>query len=266
MTPRFGARYEAGGLAAIAQRDLTKLLRDRLRLAVSLAFPVLLIGGLGNALQSTVGKATGLDAVTLAFTGVLAATLFQSAAAGMISLVEDRETDFSRELFVTPVSRLTLVGGKVVGETLVSLFQGLLVVVFAVIFGVSVSLRQAVLLAGPAVGCCLLGAAFGLATLSALPNQRAAMQFFQFLLIPQYVLAGVIVPISGLAGWLRVVAWAMPMSYGVELTRAGYYSGSGGYSKVVSAGPVVDVAVMAALFVGLLVGGAALLEYRERNL
>src|SRR5580704_809163 len=119
--PVTGPRRELSGLLAIAQRDVTKLLRDRPRLAVNLAFPVLLIGGLGAILQPTVGRVTGLSAVTLAFTGVLAASLFQSAAAGMISIVEDRENDFSRELFVTPVSRLTRVGGNVAGETLVAL-------------------------------------------------------------------------------------------------------------------------------------------------
>ena len=134
--PLTGARRELSGLLAIAQRDVTKLLRDRPRLAVNLAFPVLLIGGLGALLQPTVGRVTGLSAVTLAFTGVLAASLFQSAAAGMISIVEDRENDFSRELFVTPVSRLTLVGGKIAGETLVALGQGACIVVFAVAFGV----------------------------------------------------------------------------------------------------------------------------------
>ena len=100
---RRGPRHELSALAVIAQRDVIKLLRDRPRLAVNLAFPVLLIGGLGAILQPTVGRVTGLNAVTLAFTGVLAASLFQSAAAGMISIVEDRENDFSRELFVTPV-------------------------------------------------------------------------------------------------------------------------------------------------------------------
>jgi ABC-2 type transport system permease protein len=126
---------ELWATAAIAQRDLVKLLRDRPRLAVNLAFPVLLVAGLGAILQSTVGRVTGLSAVTLAFTGVLAATLFQSTAAGMISIAEDRETDFSRALFVTPVSRLTLVTGKIAGESLVALCQGGCVAVFAVAAG-----------------------------------------------------------------------------------------------------------------------------------
>ncbi len=122
-----GLPHELSGLAIIAQRDVIKLLRDRPRLAVNLALPILLIGGLGSILQPTVGRVTGLDAVTLAFTGVLAASLFQSAAAGMISIIEDRENDFSRELFVTPVARLTLVAGKVAGETLVAFCQGIFI-------------------------------------------------------------------------------------------------------------------------------------------
>ena len=78
------AARELSALLVIAQRDLTKLLRDRTRLGVSLAFPILLIVGLGSNLQALVGGVTGLDVVALMFTGVLAATLFQSAAAGMM--------------------------------------------------------------------------------------------------------------------------------------------------------------------------------------
>jgi len=257
--------HELWSLAAIAGRDVTKLGRDRTRLAVSLAFPIMLIAGLGSVLQATVGRVTGLDAVTLAFTGVLPATLFQSTAAGMISIAEDRETDFARELFVTPVSRLTLATGKIVGESLVALLQGSCVVLFAVAFGVRMSAGQLVAVAGPCLACCLLGGAFGLATLSAVTNQRAAMQVFQFLIIPQYVLGGVLVPLHGLGRPLGLAAWAMPLRYAVELTRAAWYAGSPGYGQVVSAGPAVDGAVMAVLFVVLVAIGAAVFDLRERT-
>jgi ABC-2 type transport system permease protein len=263
--PRAAGVHQLWALLAIAQRDLTKLLRDHTRLAVSLAFPVMLIAGLGNVLQSSVGRVTGLDAVTLAFTGVLPATLFQSAAAGMVSIVEDRENDFSRELFVTPVWRLTLVGGKITGESLVALCQGGCIVVFAVLFGVRPGLGEVARLLAPAVACCLLGGAFGLATLAAVPNQRAAMQVFQFLIIPQYVLGGVLVPVHGLPPYLDLLAWAMPLRYGVELTRAAFYTGSAGYHQVVTGGVLLDVTVMAATFAALMVVGTGVFSYRERT-
>ena len=225
--PRAGGRttHELSAVAAIAQRDVIKLIRDRPRLAVNLAFPILLIAGLGSVLQSTVGQSTGVDAVTLAFTGVLAATLFQSAAAGMISIVEDRENDFSRELFVAPVSRLTLVTGKIMGETAVALGQGVCVVAFAVAFGVRMNAGQLARMVPVGLACCLLGGAFGLATIAALPNQRSAMQIFQFLIIPQYVLGGVLVPLHSLPRYLDVLARAMPLQYAVDLNRAAFYLG-----------------------------------------
>jgi ABC-2 type transport system permease protein len=263
---RLGRRgaAEASALLAIAQRDIIKLIRDRPRLAVNLAFPVLLIAGLGGLLQATVGKVTGQSTITLSFTGVLAASLFQSSAAGMISIVEDRENDFSRELFIAPISRLTLLAGKIAGESAVAVGQGVCIVVFAVAFGVRMSGWQVLGLAATGLACCLLGAAFGLATIAALPNQRSAMQIFQFLIIPQYVLGGVLVPLAGAPRLLGALAWLMPMRYCVDLTRAAFYAGSAGYAKVVIGGPVLDVLVIAALTAVLLSVGAALFSYRER--
>jgi ABC-2 type transport system permease protein len=232
---------------------------------VNLVFPIMLIVGLGAVLQSTVGRVTGLDAMTLAFTGVLPATLFQSAAAGMVSLVEDRENDFSRELFVTPVSRLTLVGGKIAGESLVALCQGVCIIGFAVLFGVPLGAGQLLRMVGPCVACCLLGGAFGLAALAAVPNQRAAMQVFQFLIIPQYVLSGVLVPVHGLPPYLNIVSWAMPMRYGVELTRAAYYAHLPGYAQVVTITLFPDLVIVGVLLVTLVVAGTVVFDLRERT-
>jgi ABC-2 type transport system permease protein len=259
------AEHELWSILAIAQRDVLKLIRDYPRLAVNLAFPILLITGLGNVLQSTVGAVTGLDAVTLAFSGVLAATLFQSAAAGMISIVEDRENDFSQALFVTPVSRLTLVTGKIAGETVVALFQGACVVVFAVAFGVRFSPLQLARMLPPCLGCCLLGGAFGLATIAVLPNQRSAMQIFQFLIIPQYVLGGVLIPLHNLPPVLADIARALPMRYAVELNRAAFYAGTPGYRQVVGIGPVLDAVVVGGGFIVLLLVGAIVFDHRERT-
>ena len=264
-TSRSSATRELSAVLVIAQRDVIKLLRDRPRLAVNLAFPILLVAGLGNVLQASVGQVTGLDAVTLAFTGVLAATLFQSAAAGMISIAEDRETDFSRALFVAPISRSTLLAGKLAGEALVALAQGGCVVVFAVVIGVRMTPGELARMLPVSLASCLLGGAFGLATVAALPNQRSAMDVFQFLIIPQYVLGGVLVPLRGLPAYLNVVARALPLRYAVDLTRAAFYAGSAGYGRVVTEGPLVDATVVGGLFVVLLVAGGLMFSYRERS-
>jgi ABC-2 type transport system permease protein len=261
---RGGLTVELWALLAIAQRDLVKLLRDRPRLAVNLAFPLLLVAGLGSVLQPTVGKVTGVSAVTLAFTGVLPATLFQSTAAGMISIAEDRENDFSRALFVAPVSRLTLVAGKIGGEALVALFQGGCVVAFAAAIGVPATGGRLAALILPALACCLLGGAFGLVTVASMPSQRSAMDVFQFLIIPQYVLGGVLVPLHGVPGYLDVIAGVMPLRYAVDLIRGVFLSGTPGYQQVVTSSPVLDAVIIAGVFTVAMTAGAMIFDYRER--
>lgn len=256
---------EAWAVVAIAHRDLLKLWRDRPRLAVNVAFPVLLVAGLGSVLQASVGDVIGVNTVTVAFTGVFAATVFQSTAAGMISIVEDRENDFARELFVAPVRRTSLLAGKVLGESTVALTQALAVAGFAAAAGVSLSIGQLARMLPVALSCCLLGAAFGLATVAVLPNQRAAMQIFQFLIIPQYLLGGVLLPLHAVPAWLDTIAATMPLRYAVDLDRAAYFAGNPGYRSVHDFEPLVAGLVVAALTLMLGSVGGWLFNRRERN-
>jgi len=109
------------------------------------------------------------------------------------------------------------------------------------------------------------GAAFGLATIAVLPSQRSAMDVFQFLIIPQYVLAGVLVPLRAAASWLNVVSLLMPLRYAVDLTRAAYYAGTVGYQQAVIGSPVVDAVVTGGLAAFFLTAGGLLFSYRERT-
>ena len=57
----------------------------------------------------------------------------------------------------------------------------------------------------------------------------------------------------------------MPLRYAVELTRAAFYAGTPGYVQVVTAGPVLDVAVIAVLTAVFMTVGALVFDYRERT-
>ncbi len=87
-SPNFGSdlRRELNAFAIIAHRDLLKLLRDRTRLVTSLIFPMIFIGILGGTFQANLGSELGYNFLTFTFTGVLAQTLFQSTAIGIVSL------------------------------------------------------------------------------------------------------------------------------------------------------------------------------------
>jgi ABC-2 type transport system permease protein len=257
--------YELNVIAAIATRDLIKFLRDRSRLVLAVLIPLLLLVLLGNTVQSNLGHAAGFNLVAFTFTGVLGLTVFQSSMQGMASLLDDRQNDFAQEIFIAPISRYAIVGGKILGESLVALAQTAPVVVLALAVGISLTPEQLVLLLPVAVAGCLLGGSFGLVAMSVINNRRAADQMFNFLLLPQLFLAGVFVPITVLPWYLAILSRLSPLRYLVDLFRTVLYAGRPAYGRVVLLDPVTNLVTIVAMIAAFLVAGTTLFVRRETN-
>lgn len=256
---------EWNGILTIAYRDLIKFLRDRVRLISTFVFPAVFIAILGGSFQAGVGPGSGIDFMSLVFTGVLAQTLFQSAALGIVSLIEDRQTDFSQEIFVAPISRYSIILGKIGGESAVALSQAVGILIFAVLLGIPLSPSTVIALVPTLIATCLLGGAFGVVVMSTLTSQRAAQQVFPFIMLPQYFLAGVFAPIQGLPSYLAALSLVTPLRYAVDLVRGVYYAGAPEHDRVVLADVSVNVVVIVALFTVFLVIGTARFVRAERN-
>ncbi len=261
-----GSVREANAIVTIAYRDVLKFTRDPSRLIGTLVLPVLFVGLFGEGLQATLGSSLGYNYLTFVFLGVFAETLFQSTALGMTSLIEDRENDFAQEMFISPISRYSLVFGKILGESIVAFAQAVVIVAFGTIIGVQVNLVTLPGLLFVALVTCLLGGAFGLLLLATMSSQRAANQILPFLVFPQLILAGVFNPLKGLPLYLDLASRIAPLRYAVDLTRAVYYQGQPAtYNKVVLVSPAVNLLIMTGMFVVFLVTGTILFVRSERN-
>lgn len=252
-------------ILTIAYRDFIKLMRDRMRLMASLIFPFVFVAVLGNSLQSNLSEGMGYSFLLFVFTGVLAQTLFQSTASGIISLIEDRQGDFSQEIFVSPVSRYAIIMGKILGETSVSLVQLLGIVVMGFLIGVPFELVPLLKLIAISPLICLFGGAFGVLVMANLGNQRSANQIFPFLIFPQFFLSGVFSPVKNLPLPLMVLSRISPMTYAVDFGRGVYYQGLS-ESSLVTLFPIwVNVAVMTVVFAVFLILGTWLFIRNERR-
>ncbi len=257
--------HEVSAILAMAHRDLVKLLRDRTRLVADFAFPLIFIGVLGTTLQAGFGDVAGFDLLTFVFTGVLAQTLWQSAALGVISLVEDRENDFSQEIFVSPISRYSIIIGKVLGESLVALPQGVAIIAFGLVIGVPLSIVGLLALVPAILVVTLFGGAFGVIVLSRLPNRRAATQIFPFIMLPQFFLAGIFNPIGNLEGPLEIASRLAPMRYAVDLMRNAYYGVHPDVQAVALEPASTNLAIIGVLFVVFVAVGTTLFVRAEQN-
>jgi ABC-2 type transport system permease protein len=256
---------EASVIAAIAYRDFLKFLRDRTRMISTFIFPIVLIGALGGSLQASFGQTSDFNLLTFTFTGVFAQTLFQTTTFGIISLISDRENDLMQEIFVSPISRYSIVFGKIVGETLVAFPQAAVVIAFGVLLRVEITPEQIVGMIPTGIIACLVGGAFGILILSNLQSERTAQQIFPFIILPQYFLAGIFNPVENLPWYLELLSRISPMRYAVDLVRGVFYYGTPEYSIVVLDPPLVSLLVSAAMFFVFLGVGTVLFVRRERN-
>ena len=261
-----GTVRETNAIVTIAYRDVLKFTRDPSRLIATLVLPVLFVALFGEGLQATLGSSIGYNYLTFVFLGVLAQTLFQSTALGIVSLIEDRENDFAQEIFISPISRYSLIFGKILGESLVAFAQAVVIVAFGAVIGVPVIWATLPGLLLVALATCLLGGAFGLILLATMGSQRAANQILPFLIIPQLILAGVFNPLKGLPLYLEFASIISPLRYAVDLTRAVYYQGQPAvYQKVVLVSPGINLLIMTVMFVIFLVVGTTLFVRSEHN-
>ena len=252
-------------ILTIAYRDVMKFLRDPARLVGTLIFPLFFVGVLGGSLQANLGTGVRYNLLDVTFTGIFAMTLFQSTCQGIISLIEDRENDFSQEIFIAPISRYSIVFGKIAGESLVALAQGVAIVLFAVLAHVSLTPARLLGLIPTAVVSCLLGGAFGIMLIGNFNSQRVANQILPYLIFPQFFLAGIFYPVRTLPLYLDILSRISPLRYVVDFARGLFYTGSGDYGKVVLASPALNLTVIAAMFAVFLVIGTVLFVGRERN-
>jgi len=253
---------EASAILALAHRDFIKLLRDRQRMVADFAFPLIFIGILGTSLQAGFGGNSSINLLDYVFTGVLAQTVWQSSALGLISLLADREQDFSQEIFVSPISRYSIILGKILGESLVALPQALGIIVFGFILQIHIGPDQLARMALALLVIALFGGAFGVIVLANLSSQRAANQIFPFVLLPQFFLAGIFNPIQNLPLPLDILSHIAPMRYAVDLLRDAYYGSS---SRIVLSDATTNLAIIGGLFVVFMVVGTFLFVRAERN-
>ncbi|MDO8485728.1 MAG: ABC transporter permease [Candidatus Limnocylindrales bacterium] len=257
--------HEVSAILAIAHRDFVKLLRDRARLVSDFAFPLIIIGVLGTSLQAGFGTPGGFNLLTFVFTGVLGQTVWQSAALGVISLIADREQDFSQEMFVSPISRYSIIFGKIIGESLVALPQALAILLFGFLIGVPLSPAVLLALLPVAFVVAIFGGAFGVLVLSNLKSQQSANQIFPFVMLPQFFLAGMFNPIENLPWFLDILSRLAPMRYAIDLVRDVYYAGHPEPVRVALLDAPTNLAIIAAMFGLFMLAGTTLFVRSERN-
>lgn len=257
---------ELNKILALAQRDLLKFLRDRGRVVATFIFPMIFLGVFGVTLNVGLGRANlGFNYLDYVFAGILLQNIFQSSLSGITSLILDREKDFAMSIFVAPVSRYSIVLGKILGESLVSFCTLFGIVIFGKVIGVTFTLIQLL----SALPICLLGsfvgASFGLLIASRIDKAENAQRVFPFLIFPIIFLSGAFTPVNNLPLILNILKIINPLYYGVDLIRNVLFLGSRDLGLVTSSSWWFDFLIFSILGIVFFLLGSYLFTQKEGN-
>jgi ABC-2 type transport system permease protein len=236
---------------ATARRVLSQLHHDRRTLAMLLLVPCVLISLLAWLFSDTPQV---FDRIGPALLGIFPfITMFLVTS---VATLRERTSGTLERLLTMPVNKLDLLLGYALAFGLVAMLQALLAAGLALwLLGLDV-VGPAWALVLVAVVNAVLGMALGLLVSAFASNEFQAVQFLPAVILPQFLLCGLLVPRDAMPSILSAISDWLPLSYAVD--AMGEVSRSADFSGTV----VRDVIIVATCAVAALAIGAATLRRR----
>jgi ABC-2 type transport system permease protein len=206
--------------SAIFLREALRYRRDRAYWVGQIVFPLAAVAFIGFGLNDVVSLPTGAEYVGHLASGMLVLVVGSGAVGAGFALIEDRQSGFLRALLVAPISRGSIVLGKLAARLLASLaLVALLVALLSLVVPLRVVDAGALLLA--VSGITAVFVALGIGVAARLRRLESFRLIAALVTVPLYLFSGIFYPVSTLPAPMRLIAYANPLTYGVDLFRYG---------------------------------------------
>ena len=202
--------------------ELRRLRHDRTELYFRAVQPILWIVVFGPVMSSVKGIPTGGIPYTDFITpGVLIqSTTFLSIFYGLM-MVWERDSGILKKLLVTPASRYATVIGRSMASGIRAIFQGLIVVPFALLIGVRFVPNAAYFISAFVIIFFASGgfAAISILVASFMKTRERFMGIGQAIIMPLFFASNALYPVQMMPQALQYFSAVNPMSYVVDATR-----------------------------------------------
>lgn len=203
-------------------RDFKKFWRERSRLWGGIARPILWLLILGSSLKPVVSNTDltgGVDYIQYIFPGVIGLTLIFATMQSAISIIWDREFGFLKEVLAAPVSRLSIILGKVLGGATQATLQGIITMAFAPLIGLKLSIGAVLGMIVIMFFVSIALSSLGVVIASRMTSFEGFGTISNFIVMPMYFLSGAIYPTASAPAWIKPLIAVNPLSYGVDALR-----------------------------------------------
>ena len=232
----------SGRAMTIAVRVVNQIVRDPRTLALILVVPLVVMTLIGLSFP----EEDVLDYIAPALLVTLA--LFFGFLLTGISFLRERSQGTMERLMASPVSRLDIVVGYLLGFFVFAFIQTLIVLLFTIyVLDVNyagelwqIFIFQIVVI--------VVAVNLGIFTSTFARNEFQMVQFIPLIIVPQVFLCGVIWPVEQMPDYLQWISSALPLTYAVDGLRGIMLSGDG----------LADVATELAVLAGFAAGTSVL--------
>jgi ABC-2 type transport system permease protein len=256
---------EVNATFAIAWREILRAVKSPVSIAVTVIFPVIFMGVLGGSISQNLGSTLPFAYLPFMLIGMIANTLDQGTITGVTNLVEERENDFTAELFVAPISRYAVLLGKMIGSGLASLVSLVGVLAMIVVMQIPMDAGDLLRVLALAPVLALAGGALGVFFIGFVQDPKVAAIGVPLLVFPQMFLAGALIPVAASSGLLGFLAKIIPMTYSIDLARNIFYLGKPEYGAAVLNSPWLDLGVTIGFFLVFTIVGTFMFVRADRN-
>lgn len=215
-------KKELTGVYTVWLRDIKRYYRDKPRIIGSFAQPILFLFVLGTGIASsfsTFGGGGGKEFLDFMFPGIVGMTVLFTSFFSAMSIVWDREFGFLREILVAPISRTSIVVGKLLGGSTIAMFQGAIILLFSPLLKIPITFVIFFKVLGIMFLVAIAISAMGIVLASVIKSMQAFQVITNFLLMPMFFLSGALFPLNNTVKWMNVVSKINPLSYGIDAMR-----------------------------------------------
>jgi ABC-2 type transport system permease protein len=238
-------------------RNLLKLQRDRMKLFMNLFMSGIFLFIFSFIMKST---ATGIDhPMNYLISGIIIMTVFQSALSNSMNILEDITSGVMKEILVAPITRWQIAVGHVLSAMVVSVIQGLIIVIIGLFMGLTLSFLSAIAMVGLMLLVGLTFSTLGL-YLATLSKESSNFQLLIAIVsFPLTFLSGAYIPTMALPTILLPLVYMNPLTYTTAAFRfITLHMEDTPVSGLVKAGVAFDIngfiitPLLSILFIGLL--------------
>lgn len=203
-------------------REMKRFIRAKSRIVGALAMPLFFMAflGMGFNRMAIPGMPRDVNYMRFLLPGMIGMSLLFSSTFAGLSVLWDREFGFLKEIMVAPVSRVSIVLGRIAGGITTAMLQSLAILLISILLGFAIDGAGALLLA--LLFMVLIATTFigmGLIFASKMKDMQGFSIVMNFVIFPIFFLSGAVYPLKNLPAVVRLFSYFDPLTYGIDGLR-----------------------------------------------